>query len=265
MKLSFTRFLLLAMLAVQLPAIASDDPPPRAEITQPYVEMHTGAGRGYPVFYVVERGEKVELLKQRTTWIKVRTLPRGPMEVDSDGEPIEGSNTKEGWVSVEAISQTLDENGEPIAITLPQFDDYSNRNWELGVMLGDFGGTDAISIYTGYHFTRNLSAEIEYAENFGNFSSGQSASISIIHQPFPNWRYSPFFTMGGGVRKTNPRSTIVQTEDRTDDTLIVGGGVRIYLSSRFLIRIQYRQHTILTSRDDDIKVDEWKIGLSAFF
>lgn len=265
MKHYLRRFLLLALLAVQLPAVAAEELLPVGVITQPYVEMHTGPGRGYPVFYVVERSDKVELLKQRTSWIKVRTMPRGPMDVDSNGNSIIGSNTKVGWVRVDAIAQTVNENGEPIALTLPQFEDYASRDWEMGIMLGDFGGTDVISAYTGYHFTRNLSLEVEVSENFGNFSSGQSATINIVHQPFPNWRYSPFFTMGGGVRKTDPRSTIVQTEDRTDNLLVVGGGVRIYLTSRFLLRIQYKKHTILTSRDDDIKVEEWKIGLSAFF
>lgn len=258
---------LLIALLVAAPVTLADDKllPPVAVITQPFIEMHTGPGRGYPVFYVTERSERVELLKQRTGWVKVRTLPRGPMDVDSDGNPIPGSNTKEGWVRLEELAQSLDENGDPIALKVPRFDDYTTRNWELGVMFGDFGGSDAISAYTGYHFTRNISVELELAENFGNFSSGQSATLNLVHQPFPDWRYSPFFSLGGGVRKTDPRSTIVETEDRTDDVLVVGGGVRIYLTSRFLMRLQYKKHTVLTSRDDDIKVEEWKIGLSAFF
>ena len=238
---------------------------PKAVIKEAYVEMHTGPGRGYPVFYIAERGEKVELLKQRTSWVKVRTLPYGPMETNRKDEPIEGSNTKEGWVKASSIAKAVDENGEPLALSFPQFDDFANRTWELGFMIGDFGGSDVISAYGGYHLTKNLSLELEFSENFGQFSSGQSATLNVMHQPFPDWRYSPFFTMGGGVRKTNPRSTIVQTEDRTDDLLVVGGGVRMYVSSRFLVRFQYKQHTILTSRDDDIKVEEWKIGISAFY
>ncbi len=156
-------------------------------------------------------------------------------------------------------------NGDPIALSVPQLEDFAQRDWELGVLLGDFGGSDAISAYTGYHFTRNLSVELELSENFGRYSSGQSATLNLLHQPFPDWRYSPFFSLGGGVRKTTPRSTIVQTEDRTDDVLVVGGGLRIYLTSRFLMRVQYKKHTVLTSRDDDVEIEEWKIGLSAFF
>jgi hypothetical protein len=122
-----------------------------------------------------------------------------------------------------------------------------------------------ITAYTGYHLTKNISIELAASENFGNFSSGQSASLSIVHQPFPEWRYSPFIKLGGGVRKTDPRSSLVATEDRTDDFLVAGAGVRIYLSQRFIFRAQYQKHTVLTSRDDDIEVEEWKFGLSAFF
>ena len=31
-------------------------------VTRPYLEMHTGPGRGYPVFYVIGRGESVKVL-----------------------------------------------------------------------------------------------------------------------------------------------------------------------------------------------------------
>lgn len=204
------------------------------------------------MYYIAERGETVELLKQRTSWVKVRI--------------IEGNGSgKEGWAKLSAIGKTVDSVGEAITVNLPGFEAFTHRKWELGFMAGDFGGTDAITGYTGYHFTRNLSLELAVSENFGNFSSGESVTVNILHQPFPDWRYSPFFSLGGGVRNTNPRSTLVETEDRTDDVLVVGAGVRIYLASRFMLRVQYKNHTLLTNRDDDIEVEEWNIGLSAFF
>src|ERR1700676_1595803 len=42
-------------------------------VTQPYLELHTGPGRGYPVTQVVARGEAVDVLFRRTDWFKVRT------------------------------------------------------------------------------------------------------------------------------------------------------------------------------------------------
>src|ERR1700678_608260 len=45
-------------------------------VTQPYLEMHSGPGRGFPVVYVVGRDELVTVLYSRTEWYKVRA-PRG--------------------------------------------------------------------------------------------------------------------------------------------------------------------------------------------
>ena len=41
-------------------------------VDDPYLEMHTGPGVGYPVFNVVDRGEIVEIVMRRTDWFLVR-------------------------------------------------------------------------------------------------------------------------------------------------------------------------------------------------
>ena len=45
-------------------------------VTAPYLEMHSGPGRGFPVVYVVGRDEIVTVLFSRTDWYKVRA-PHG--------------------------------------------------------------------------------------------------------------------------------------------------------------------------------------------
>ena len=45
-------------------------------VQDPYIDLHTGPGRGFPVTQVVDRGATIELLRQRTDWIKVRDAPR---------------------------------------------------------------------------------------------------------------------------------------------------------------------------------------------
>ncbi len=67
---------------------------PSAVVSDPYLELHTGPGRGYPIFYVAGQGDKITLLKERTEWYKIRT-PRG----------------KEGWVNVAQLRNTLDLDG----------------------------------------------------------------------------------------------------------------------------------------------------------
>lgn len=239
---------LVCALAVHSASSVAEEVYFQSTVVEPYIEMRTQPGRGYPIFYIAERGEVVELLKRRTDWIKVRNA-RGV----------------EGWVHVDEIGRTIDSMGEPLNLKSPDLESFSNRTWEFGVMLGDYDGTDAVTAYAGWHFTRNLSLELAATENFGNFSDGRMITGSIVHQMFPDKRYSPFLTLGAGVRETNPRSSLVSTEDRTDNTASVGAGMRIHLTRRLILRLQYKHYVILTDRDDDEEVDEWKIGISAFY
>jgi hypothetical protein len=230
-------------------AIAADtDDQVQSLVVDAYIEMRTAPGRGYPVFYIAERGETITLLKRKTDWIKLRN-ERGV----------------EGWAHVDDIGRTLDIYGDPMAMRSPDLNAFANRRWEAGIMAGDYGDTDAVTAYGGYHFTRNLSVELALTENFGDSSDGRMATLDIVHEMFPHWRYSPFLSLGGGVRETSPRSSLVSTSDRTDNTASVGAGLRIYLSRRLLLRLQYKNYVVMTDRDDDEEIDEWKIGISAFY
>ena len=220
----------------------------RVEVRDPYIELHTGPGAAYPIFHVVDRGELVELLKTKTDWFKVRT-----------------SRGKEGWVSREQIQQTLNPDGSAVALTELTRDSFNERRWEAGVMGGEFGGASVVSAYGAYAFTENLSVELSFSQALGNVSDSIFVNASIVNQPFPSWRYSPFFTIGTGTIRTNPNTTIVAADDRTDNMLNTGVGVRRFLGKRFLIRAEYKQYVVVTSRNENDDISEWKIGFSFFF
>ena len=42
-------------------------------VKAPFLDIRTGPGRGYPITHSVLRGERIELLYQRTGYYKVRT------------------------------------------------------------------------------------------------------------------------------------------------------------------------------------------------
>lgn len=238
----------LVMLFASTALAADDKAAPASRVVEAYIEMHTHPGRNYPVFYVAERGETIRLLKRRTDWVKIRN--------DRDIE---------GWAHIDDIGRTVNANNQPLGFKAPDRDSFNTRRWEMGFMLGAFDSTDAISGYGSYHFTRNLSLEAAYTENYGDFSDGKMLTASIVHQMFPNWRYSPFFTLGGGTRQTNPRSTLVATQDRDDAVASVGAGIRFHLTGRLMLRVQYKHYVVMTDRDDDEEAGEWKVGISAFF
>ena len=87
----------------------------------------------------------------------------------------------------------------------------------------------------GTRSTPNVSVEVWGSQILGNFSNGWMGSVNVVHEAFPEWRFSPFFTMGAGVIHTEPKSTIVQGEDRTDQIGHVGAGFRVYITRRFVL------------------------------
>ena len=86
-------------------------------VTDPYIEMHSGPGRGFPVVYVVGRDELITVLFSRTDWFKIRG-PRG----------------NEGWVRRTDLARTLMVSGEPAPI--PPYHDFATHRWELGAGYG---------------------------------------------------------------------------------------------------------------------------------
>ena len=217
-------------------------------IADPFIELHTGPGGGYPVFFVAERGEQIALLMRRTEWFKVR-VARG----------------QEGWVHFEQLTTTLNPDGEPFDLPALGFGDYEARRWEVGALYGDFGGANVIATYGSRTFTPNLSGEVWVSQAIGRFSDSTMVTLNIVHLMYPDWRASPYFTLGGGVIKTEPKATLVATTDRTDNVALVGAGVRVYLTRRFVFRGEYKTHVVFTSRNDNEEVQEWKAGFSFFF
>ncbi|MGB5716238.1 MAG: SH3 domain-containing protein [Gammaproteobacteria bacterium] len=217
-------------------------------VAAPYLEMHTGPGRGYPVFHVVDRGETISVLKRRTDWFRVRT-----------------GKGKEGWVRRAEMEQTLTPAGDQTRFAEANIGDFSKRRWEAGVLAGDFEGADMITAYAGYAMTANFSAELSVSQVFGNYSDSIVGRASLLAQPFPEWRLSPFFSLGTGIIYTDPNVTLVDESDRTEQIGSVGVGIRCYLTRRFLLRAEYRNSVIFQDKDDNQEINEWKAGFAFFF
>ena len=222
-----------------------------AIIADPYIELRTGAGRGYPVFLVVERGASILLLKRKTDWFKVRTQDK-----------------QEGWVDLHQLQETLAPSGEKSRFEQIVFADFIAHRWETGVTGGDYGGARVITLYGGYRFADHLSGELSLSHALGNFSSSQFAKAALLAHPFPHWRLSPFFSLGTGIVRTDPNTTLVQSPDRSDQFAGVGIGAQAYLSRRFVLRIEYNEYLVFSAdndHDENEDVPEWKAGFAIFF
>jgi hypothetical protein len=178
---------------------------------------------------------------------------------------VRADNGKEGWVDRAQMELTLQPGGDPISFDDADLEDFTNARWEGGVLAGDFGGANIVSLYGSYSLNPNVSVELWTSRILGNFSNGWMGSVNIVHEAFPEWRVSPFFTLGAGVIYTEPKSTIVQGEDRTDQIGHVGAGFRVYATRRFLLRAEYKSYVVFTSRNENEEVEEWKVGFAFFF
>jgi len=217
-------------------------------VAEPFLELHTGPGRGYPKFHIVDRGESVQIIKRRTDWFLIRA---------KDGT--------EGWADRGQMQLTLQNDGSETTFAVAVQDDFTNAKWEAGLLTGDFGGANIISLYGGYSLNPNVAVEVWGSQILGNFSNGWMASVNVVHEAWPEWRISPFFTLGAGAIHTSPKSTIVQGPDRTDQVAHAGAGFRIYATRRFILRAEYKSYVVFTSRDENEEVEEWKVGFAFFF
>ncbi|MFZ2508038.1 MAG: SH3 domain-containing protein [Steroidobacteraceae bacterium] len=217
-------------------------------VVDPYLELRTGPGRGYPIVQVVSRGETVRILKRRTDWFRI---------ADASGH--------EGWVHRSQIAETLVPAGTRLEIEDPAREDFGAHRREVGVLLGNFGGANLIGAYGAYAFNAHLAGELALSHLLGSFSDGQIAAIGVSHVFRPDWRIQPFASMGTGLIRIEPKSTVAQSPSRTDQLAYVGAGVRAYLARRFILRAEYKSYVVFTDRNENQEVNEWKIGFAFFF
>lgn len=217
-------------------------------VQDPYLDLRSGPGRGFPVTQVVERGADVALLRQRTDWIKVRT--------DRD---------REGWVHRSQLERTLTGTGEEVRVAGPAEDAREKHRWEATVGVGDFDGADVVTMAASFSITGSLLLRADVSQLLGNYSSGWLGTLGIAHVFAPNWRVSPFVGIGGGVVYVEPKATLVDTADRTNQAAYAGAGLRGFLSDRFLLQGEYRQYVVFMDTNDNEVVNQWLVGFTYFF
>jgi len=221
---------------------------PVVQVIAPYLDMHTGPGRGYPIFHVAEAGEQIMLLKRRTGWVKIRA-----------------TGGQEGWIPENQLRHTADPDGQALVFKGGGRDQFPERRWEFGLTSGEFDGAAAIGVHAGFAMTRNILLQLEASQVLGDYSDSQMFTGSVLMFPFPEWRVSPFFGIGTGIINVSPQTTIVSSDDRSDEIVHAATGANVFLSDRFMLRVEYRWHTVLTTRNENEEIEQWKAGFSIFF
>jgi len=217
-------------------------------VKEPFVNIHTGPGVGYPVFHVVEAKETLWIIKRQYNWFYVATKKR-----------------KVGWVPLDIMLLTINHDGTPVKFATYNQRDFSERDFEVGVKVGDFGGANLIAVTGSWQFTPNLATEFVVGQGLGDFSEVRQTTIAVINSPWPEWKYSPYLGVGTGIVKVFPSAALVQEVDRKDETVFATAGLKTYISDRFVARVEYRSYAILTSQTTNEEIEEWTIGFNVFF
>lgn len=223
----------------------------RVRVADPFIELHTGPGSGYPIVQVIDRGTEIEVLRRKTDWFRIRT-----------------ANGKSGWASRDQMRQTLLPTGEPFSIVELNQEDFTARQWVLGVTGGEFASAPVFTLFTAYSFTENLAAELHFGQSVGRKSSSTFLKTNLVMQPLPDLKYSPYLALGLGKIRVDPSATLIAPVEKTNNFAQVGIGIQRYISRSFLARIEFNEYVIFaadSTRNDNEEVNEWKFGFAVFF
>lgn len=242
----------------------------QVQVKQAYIELHSGPAGGFPVIHVVEKNQWITVLKRRTNWFKVETIKgvrgseKARVEGSSEGS---GKGNVQGWVKQDALHLTQSSSGQPVKLSDGSFESFAQRNVEFGALGGSFEGVPSMTVFADWVATENLAAGISVTQALGDLSENQFFLIRVQHTTFPEWRVSPYITLGAGKIRTKPRANLVQSGDeaRTSDLLAAGIGLRYYMAQNFMLKLEYQHLQALTDRDINEDLEQWKLGFAVFF
>ena len=220
----------------------------RLQVAEPYLEMHTGPGRGYPVFFVVEKAQHVTIELRRTDWYRVRA---------------EGGQV--GWVQRKALETTLTAAGSSTTFRDLLLDDYLRRRVEFSGGWGRFRGEPMLRLGLQTRLADTVGAELVVGQVQGLFSGTDFWHVSIVSEPWSDRRWSPYFSVGLGKFRNIPNSSLVDATPVTANLAQASLGLRWHISERFTARVDWTLYTAFVSDQRSTEYRSITAGLGFFF
>jgi len=217
-------------------------------VADPFLEMRTGPGRGYPVFFVVARGQAVVVELRHTDWYKVRA---------------EGGQL--GWVHRRQLESTLTAAGSTKTFRDIALDDYLARRVQMGGGWGRFKSEPMLKLWTSYKLSDTLSVEADLGQVQGVFSGTNFWHVALHSEPWSDQRLSPFFGVGVGQFKNFPNQSLVGATNTDAKLAHAIVGVRYYLSERFVLRADWALYTAFVSDQRSTEYRAVTAGVGFFF
>lgn len=245
-----TAWLVFALAGAALAGHAADKDASaeRLQVAGPFLEMHTGPGRGYPVFYVVERSQWITVELRHTDWYRVRA-----------------ESGQVGWVPRAQIETTLTEAGGSKTLRDVLIDDYLGRRVEFGGAWGRFKTEPMLKLWTQVRLGESLGVELAAAQVQGLFSGTDFWHVSLTSEPWSDRRLSPFFSIGLGRFKNIPNSSLVDAVPTDAKLAHATLGLRWYLGGRFVARLDASIYTAFVADSRSTEYRAVTAGIAFFF
>ncbi len=243
--------LLWLALTALVPAQAAEEQAPAAErlqVAEPYLELHTGPGRGYPVFFVVEKAQSVTVELRRTDWYRVRA-----------------AGGQVGWVPRQALEATLTAAGSNKTFRDLLLDDYLGRRIEFSGGWGRFRGEPMLRLGLQARLADTVGAELVVGQVQGLFSGTDFWHVSLLSEPWSDRRWSPYFSVGLGKFRNIPNSSLVDATTVNANLAHASLGLRWHLSERFTARLDWTLYTAFVSDQRSTEYRSLTAGLGFFF
>ena len=222
------------------------------EISDAFVDMRTGPGKAYPVFYVAQRGQVLEIVKRRTQWFKVRLA-------------VGGERTKTGWVHFDGLANTRVTDSQQLASADKRLSYVFDSPWSAGFLLGNLADSDLLTAYLAYNLTKNYSLELHGTQYFGLTEEGWFVNGIAQYTFYPDWWVSPYMQLGVGYVEQDFKGLVKLKQDTDDNFFQSGAGLDVRITARYRLRFEYKHLNVLTSSDDNEEIELWQVGFGATF
>ena len=232
----------------ELAANTSGERPFKVRVTEPYLDLRTSPGRGYPVFFAVGRDEWVTIVLRHTDWYKVRT-----------------SGGKLGWATRAQLASTVTEDGQRMSFRDPAFEDYLRRRFDIGA---GYGASKTASMFRGWAGVRvsdTLSVEFSSAKVQAASSDTNIWHVNVISEPWSDQRLSPFIGVGIGKYHYVPGKSLVDRTVYNSQLGVAMLGVRYHIAGRLALRVDYSLYTAFVTDNRTRGYQAATAGLSLFY
>lgn len=172
---------------------------------------------------------------------------------------------KKGWVNREQMENTLVDAGVKKSFRDLLVEDYIRRRVEVGFAVGEFEDETVTRARAGISLGEHFMAELSIGQVSGSFSSSRLIDLNLVAYPAPEWRVSPYFSIGVGKFKNDPKATLVGARSTEDTSANAAIGVRWHATRKLIVRGDLRTYVVFIddNRTDDLQ--ELTIGFGFFF